>query len=39
LIEECISDAADLSRSRNARLRGRPNALSEQFIGMLEPMA
>jgi hypothetical protein len=27
--EECISDAADLSRSRNARLHGRPNALSK----------
>ena len=29
LNEECISDAADLSRSRNARLRGWPNALSK----------
>jgi hypothetical protein len=27
--EECISDAAELSRSRNARPRGRPNALSK----------
>jgi hypothetical protein len=29
LNDECISDAADLSRSRNAQPRGRPNALSK----------